>query len=590
MADLIAQGKSPRHRWRRRLPQGESVTLGRGPGAFAADWDEWISRQHAEICWRGGVLHVRKLPAARNPIFVQGNEQESFQIRPGEHFVVGETSFTLADDRVNVAPGARPPVREQTFSAQYLQQLQYRNAQARIDMLGRMPEVILGAASDTELIVRMINMLLAGIPTAGAVALVRVELDGREQPIEVLHWDRHLIAAGDFQPSEHLIREAVSRRESVLHLWSEGSEAPFTAHEGIDWAFCTPVLGEACPGWAVYVAGSVSRRPTDETPSTDPTDLRDDLKFTEVAAATLASLRQVRQLERRHAGLSQFFSPIVLDALADEDPSVVLAPRETEVTVLFCDLRGFARESEKSAGDLMGLLKRVSQALGVTTHQILEHGGVVGDFQGDAAMGFWGWPLAQEDAAVRACRAALAIRKELEAASQRRGDLADFQMGLGIATGQAVAGKIGTVDQVKVTVFGPVVNLASRLEGMTKIVRAPILLDEATASRVRSQTAANEMRCRRLAVVRPAGMESAVEVNELLPGERDFPALTGEHLAAYEAALDAFQSGDWSGAFELLHRVPAEDRAKDFLTGYIAQHHRTPPADWQGFIRLASKS
>ncbi len=157
----------------------------------------------------------------------------------------------------------------------------------------------------------------------------------------------------------------------------------------------------------------------------------------------------------------------------------MLAPREAEVAVLFCDLRGFARHSERSADDLLGLLNRVSRALGVTTHAIREQGGVLGDFQGDAAMGFWGWPLPQPDAAVRACQAALAIRAEFEAAAQRSEDpLADFRMGIGIATGRAVAGKIGTVDQVKVTVFGPVVNLASRLEGMTKILQAPILLDE----------------------------------------------------------------------------------------------------------------
>ena len=86
--------------------------------------------------------------------------------------------------------------------------------------------------------------------------------------------------------------------------------------------------------------------------------------------------------------------------------------------MLFCDLRGFSRQSERHAGDLLGLLQRVSQALGVMTHHIREQGGVVGDFQGDAAMGFWGWPLAQHDAVLRTCRAALAIRAEFEAAKQ----------------------------------------------------------------------------------------------------------------------------------------------------------------------------
>src|SRR6185295_4952116 len=180
-------------------------------------------------------------------------------------------------------------------------------------------------------------------------------------------------------------------------------------------------------------------------------------------------------------------SPIVLDALAGQDPNIALAPREADVSVLFCDLRGFSRHSEKHAGSLTELLERVSQALGVMTQHILAEGGVIGDFHGDSAMGFWGWPLPQPDAAARACRAALAIRQEFAAtatfqtATATENPLSDFRVGIGIASGRAVAGKIGTTDQVKVTVFGPVVNLASRLETMTKILRTPILIDELTA-------------------------------------------------------------------------------------------------------------
>ncbi|OHB74990.1 MAG: hypothetical protein A2W31_15665 [Planctomycetes bacterium RBG_16_64_10] len=591
MADLIAQGADPRNRWRRALPEGAAVLLGRDSGPFSATWDDRISRVHAQLRWTEGRLEVRQAESARNAIFVRGTEQQKFSVKPGEHFVIGQTTFTLSDDRVHVSLDARKPIEEQAFSAEYLHRVQFRNARARIAVLVQLPEVIRGATSDSELFVRLINLVLAGIPTAGAAALVCVRpSDVTPGSIDVLHWDRHLYFGGDFQPSEHLIRAAIDRGESVLHVWGSDGEATFTAREDVDWAFCTPVLGEACRGWAIYVAGSFARPDATPSPPAEPTDLRDDLKFTEVAAATLRSLREVRQLQRRHAGLSQFFSPIVLDALAAEDPDIVLAPRETEVSVLFCDLRGFSRESEKSAGNLLDLLHRVSRALGVTTHHILEQGGVVGDFQGDAAMGFWGWPLPQPDSIARACQAALAIRSELQRASLRQDDLlAGFRMGIGIATGNAVAGKIGTVDQVKVTVFGPVVNLASRLEGMTKILSAPILLDEPTAQYVRQHMARETARCRRLAVVQPVGLNTPVEVSELLPPVRDYPTITDQHLAEYEAALDALQRGEWSAAFERLHRVPAEDRVKDFMTVFIAQHQRTPPPDWDGVIRLSRK-
>ena len=221
---------------------------------------------------------------------------------------------------------------------------------------------------------------------------------------------------------------------------------------------------------------------------------------------------------------------------------------------------------------------------------ILDEQGVIGDFQGDAAMGFWGWPLGSEDMVRSAALAALAIRQEFEAAARRpEHPLANFRVGIGIATGRAVSGGIGTSDQLKVTVFGPVVNLASRLEGMTKLLQAPILLDEATADWIREHVSRDQARVRRVARVRPYGMDAVLEVTELLP-----PAggdeLTDEQIADYEAALDAFIEGNWSLAWERLHKVPPSDQVKDVLTEVIVRHKRTAPPDWDGVIKLDRKS
>lgn len=592
MPDLIAQGAEPEQRWRRALPPGRKCALGRGSGAWAIPWDDRISRRHVEVCWLGDELQIDKLPEARNPIFFRGRQRESFFIKPGEHFVIGGTTFTLADEHVEVSLNMPQPVAEQSFSPQYLKKHRFRNADQRIEVLSRLPEIVSGATSDMEMFVRLVNVLLTGIPRASAAAVVALNKNpAGEAHVEVLHWDRRMLTSEGFSPSERLIRQAVQSRESVVHSWSggEGSRPNFTLSENIDWAFCTPVQGEACQGWGIYVAGAFSAGESTSNPE-DPHELRDELKFTELAANTLSSLREVRKLERNQTSLSQFFSPVVMEALAGQNPDVVLAPREAEVSVLFCDLRGFSRSSEKSSDDLLGLLRRVSESLGIMTHHILDQGGVVGDFHGDAAMGFWGWPLAQKDSIQRACQAALGVRADFEDAARNSGHLlADFRMGIGISTGRAVAGKIGTVDQVKVTVFGPVVNLASRLEGMTKLLRAPILVDEPTARFIRETTPRDVARVRRLAVVKPYGLEKSLEVSELLPPASQFPLLSDEDIANYEAALDALLARDWSLAFELLHRVPAKDRVKDFLTVFIAQHNRTPPDNWDGVIPLSSK-
>ncbi len=594
MPDLIAQGADPRHRWRRTLIPHIPIVLGRTGGGWDVPWDAQISRRHAQLLWNGDYLQVTRLEQARNPLFFRGRQQHAFPVRTGEHFVCGGTTFSISDERVNVTIDSPPATNEQAFSPAYLQSVSYRNADQRIEVLSRLPEVISGATNDEELFVRLISLLLTGIVRATAAAIVAVRKDpSGEAAIDVLHWDRRSDDGGPFSPSGRLICNAVECGKSVVSVWNRTrprNTATFVDQEDVDWAFCTPILGEACPGWAVYMTGRFDSAGRHAAPNRGPEELQDELKFAELAATVLHNLREVRLLEHRQSSLRPFFSPVVLEALAGQDPNQVLSPREAEVTVLFCDLRGFSRRSEQDAGDLLGLLNRVSRALGVMTHCILEQGGVVGDFHGDAAMGFWGWPIEQPDSVERACRAALQIRDAFDEAAQRDDHpLTDFRVGIGVATGPAVAGKIGTVDQVKVTVFGPVVNLASRLETMTKILRAPLLIDETTARRVRAQVPPEVARVRRVATVRPYGMDAAVEVSELLPPAAKFPQLSDQHIAAYERALDALQARDWETAFQWLHQVPADDRVKDYLTVFIAQHNRMPPPNWDGVIPIGTK-
>ena len=335
-------------------------------------------------------------------------------------------------------------------------------------------------------------------------------------------------------------------------------------------------------GWGLYVAGRFNVERIGVTPSSDPTDLREDVKFTELVAAMLSSLRQMRLLEHRHATLSQFFSPVVLDTLAVEDPEVVLGPaRDRGLGAVLRPARLLARvgaAGRRSAGAVAA----GEQGLGRDDpiHPRARRRG--GRFPGRRRHGLLGLAAAAKR------RRAAHLPRGLGRARRVRGHR---RLSRRHRRGHrpAVAGKIGTVDQVKVTVFGPVVNLASRLEGMTKILRAPILLDEATARIVRKQVPRDVARVRRLAIVRPYGLDTPLEVSELLPPVSQYPELTDEHLEYYEAALDAFLSRKWAAAFELLHRIPAEDQVKDFLIVYIAQHNRRPPPDWDGVIPLESK-
>lgn len=563
-------------------------TLGRAGADIVIPAEKLLSKLHLTFVDHGDTWAVSKLDAATNPIFFQGREQAQFEMQDGDHFVIGDTTFRLV--REATAEDAPPEhmLEEMTFDPRTLRSIPFSDAEKRIEVLTHLPRVILGTRTTEDFQLRVVQLLLTGIPRAEAVAIVEPTANG----IEVLCGDRRTETAGPIRPSTRLVREAVqSSRRSVLHLWEPTeSDSRYTVIAEFNWAFCTPVMVPGEPPRGLYVAGRHGLESGIISASGCGAQLQADVRFTELVSEIISSLRRLRALERHQAGLRQFFAPPILEALGEDLNPDLLEPRECDVTVLFCDLRGFSQKAEVEAANLKGLLSRVSQALSVMTEQILDFGGVTGDFQGDAALGFWGWPLASSEAPLNACRAALGIRRAFEQAASTPGHpLQDFRMGIGIAHGRAVAGKIGTQDQVKVTVFGPVVNLASRLETMTSQLRVPILLDEATANLVRDKLDPQTGRLRKLARVLPVGMETPVLVSELLPSSAEYPLLTDSHIEQFERGVDLFIAGRWEEAWQCLHAMPAIDRAPDFLSMPIVQNNRTAPTDWDGIVRLARK-
>ena len=588
MFTLIAQGENAAQHWTESLSPGLTLTLGRADCDLCVPWDARISRQHATVVVHEHSLSIRRTSSATNPIFYSGSKVESCEVAPGDVFVIGQTTFQLHSRSESPGMGQQP-VEQVTFDRRELTRYRYRDADKRIDVLANLPEVIRGTRLNSELYMRLTNLILAGVQNADAVAIVGQEDSGR---MTVNHWERRKETAGDFKPSSRLVSEALGSKQTVLHIWPTSNEgtSDYTQIAECDWAFCTPISEAAGTPWGFYLAGRIDATVSASSEQATGVQLQGDVKFTEFVAEIISSVQRQTQLERQQAGLRQFFAPPILSALGDDLNTDLLEPRECDVTVLFCDLRGFSQTAEESADNLIGLLDRVSRALEVMTDQILRFGGVTGDFQGDAALGFWGWPFPSEDAPLNACRAALAIRQEFDRTrGQADHPLADFEMGIGIAHGRAVAGKIGTRDQVKVTVFGPVVNLASRLEGMTKQLRVPILVDETTAEFVRSQMV-GEARLRRLARVLPVGMETPLMVSELMPTfAADTNLLSDEHVRNYERGVESFIAGDWESAWQFLHGIPAHDRAQDFLTMRITQSGRKAPGDWDGVVRLQVK-
>jgi adenylate cyclase len=208
-------------------------------------------------------------------------------------------------------------------------------------------------------------------------------------------------------------------------------------------------------------------------------------EFGDLAAGFNAMVDGLRQERVIRALFGRYVSPQV--AAHAIEHGAMPGGRTVEATVLFADIWGFTALGERMPPDtLIALLNRYFTTMATV---ITEHGGLVNKFGGDSLLAVFGMPLNPlEDHPTRAVQAAVGMHFALEAFNddQRRRGESPLQIGIGIATGTVVAGNVGSEDRLEYTVIGDTVNLASRLESMTRIVDAEVLLNEQAARAVQS--------------------------------------------------------------------------------------------------------
>jgi adenylate cyclase len=588
MPNLVATGLDDQQYWRRELVPGEVIRIGRAPReGWAVPWDVLISREHADLELVEEGLRVRALETARNPILHNNEACQEFIAQPGEDFQIGRTIFQFHD--VESFHSASTTFIEHTYTKRELQSIRFKNAERCLEILCDLPQRVSESMTDEQFATEIVEVILDSLPSVAAVAVLQFDstADYDSPDPKLMRWNSRSDKVQRFQPSRRLMARVLQRRCSAIHLWEDVHHSHgYTVSGDLDWAFCTPIPTTQ-DRWCIYVSG---RRIFESMASIEsPTDLLSELRFAELIANLIGSIRKVRWLERQQSQMRQFFSPAVVEMLVNNQVTS-LEPYEGDISVLFCDVRGFSRKVEQSRQQLDNLLERVSHALNAMTHSILKFEGVIADFQGDASLAFWGWPNPHEGEALSACRAAASIYRTFYLANQDPiHPLNGFQVGIAVGHGHAIAGRIGSDEQMKVGVFGPVVNLTSRLEGITKQVGASILIDGGMAQQVREHLPASEIRIRKVARMRPVGMDSFVDVFQLLPTDVDYDSITEADLAQYEQAVDAVIAGEWKRAHELLLGILPDDGPANFLRQFLEEHRDTPPADWDGAINLKSK-
>lgn len=229
------------------------------------------------------------------------------------------------------------------------------------------------------------------------------------------------------------------------------------------------------------LTGGVARVAAGDLSAPLPVPSNDEVgRLTEAFNAMLDGLRQ-RDYIRDTFG--RYVSPEVAQTLLESPDALRLGGEKREVTILMSDLRGYTRFAEQ--GDPHRVTEVLNEYLARMTDIIIAHGGTINEFIGDAMFAVFGAPIAHPDHAERAAAAALAMQRamaEVNAANAARA-LPRFEMGIGVNTGEAVVGNIGSAQRAKYAVVGNAVNVAARVESAT--VGGQIFVSAATHERVR---------------------------------------------------------------------------------------------------------
>jgi adenylate cyclase len=219
---------------------------------------------------------------------------------------------------------------------------------------------------------------------------------------------------------------------------------------------------------------------------------------------------------------SKFVSQDIVEELLNNPDAIALGGSRREVTVFFSDVRGFTTISERLTPE--ELVQLLNEYLSEMTELIIDYKGTIDKYMGDAIMAFWGAPIPNDDHAYYACVAALAQAKKLKELQERWSErnIPVLNIGIGINSGPAVVGNMGSSRRMDYTLMGDTVNLGSRLEGITKIYGVQICISEFTYERVKERVYARE-----LDLVRVKGKLEPVRIYELmgLVNEEDFERL-----------------------------------------------------------------
>lgn len=287
---------------------------------------------------------------------------------------------------------------------------------------------------------------------------------------------------------------------------------------------------------------------------------------------------------------AHYLSPAMVDQLAQNHEALTLGGEDRELTVLFCDIRGFTSLSEGL--DPTELTDLLNNFLTPMTTALLKRGATIDKYMGDAIMAFWNAPLDQDDHRVRACKALIDIRKQLKRLNETAPRTLDI--GIGLNTGLCCVGNLGSEQRFNYSAIGDAVNVASRIEGLTKQYGLDNLVAEETLDGAEDVVALEVDRVGVLGRTEPLTVYTLLGRAKKLDGE-----IVDEISEAHERMLDCYRTGDIEGGLVAMTQaeraaskanIPSMTRLYAvYAERFAIMREEGVPDGWDGVFRATSK-
>jgi class 3 adenylate cyclase len=321
-------------------------------------------------------------------------------------------------------------------------------------------------------------------------------------------------------------------------------------------------------------------------------DVTTEDEIGQLAAAFNRMVLQLRENQRVRETFGKYIDPRVVEGLIDRPALTAAEGRRRVMTVLFCDLKGFTSLSEGMTPQ--GLVKVMNRYLSTMSEPIRTHRGIIDKYIGDGIMAYWGPPFVDEaDHARFACLAAQdmidripTLRQEIpELLGVRGTPMETCDLRIGIATGEALVGSIGSDVMMSYTLMGDVVNLASRLEGANKAYGTRNLVSERTIAAV-----GDVVEVRQIDRVVVAGHTHSEIIFEILGRKGELTPQQLASLPSYQEGLAAYREQRWEDALRALsaalEAMPGDGPSIALLRRIEGFKTEPPSPDWDGSWRI----